>query len=58
MRTLLFLVFLMGCEERKLTTDDYFNEICMRNHVYLVGTHKLAIRLDDNGKPLRCITGK
>lgn len=58
MKKLIFiLLFLVSCYGNNQTPKDRSNnyeEICIKGHVYYDGYNRLSIKLDDNGKPIKC----
>ena len=50
-------MILIGCREYPIANSDSTYGIfiiCIENHEYYTGYNSLAIRLDDNGKPVKC----
>jgi len=55
------ILFLVKCGDIETKTkkqrdlSDIFDKVCIENHIYyFAGNGYLAIKLDDNGKPIKC----
>jgi hypothetical protein len=46
---------LAGCTKNEDSiTLHHYEKICVEGHVYFHGYNRLAIKLDDEGKPIKC----
>lgn len=50
--------FALGCTGRDMTEDkligEQYDKICIEGHVYYQLGRQLAIKLSDDGKPIKC----
>jgi len=53
---ILLCLGMFGCNGNRLNIDksSIFNTICLDNHVYYDSGYRLAIKLNDDGKPIKC----
>lgn len=53
----LLFAFMLGCLGQDLTDSDriyLYNKICIEGHIYYNCAHQLAIKLNDDGTPVKC----
>ena len=58
---LCLIIFIIGCDNdniKRITPKNKFDIVCINGHEYYFnkcyGYTALAIKLDDNGKPIKC----
>lgn len=58
MRFVIILALLAGCRgndySRTSDASGSYDRVCVDGHVYFRGHYRMAIKLSDEGKPIKC----